>query len=167
MEYYNGVPWTSYQIRKIARCACAGNAFPPPISKETTSLRSRHASRHVRDAGAMMHVEIAYPRWSVKRSRHSRSMRNLQFYVSGKRAMRNGIITSYAQCICTNYLKQLNARLWISSRIFRRFNYAYYVKKVWQISLVRSLNILHQVSGLEWINFGYAKKYFWSQFALC
>ena len=122
VEYYNGVPWTSDQIRKIARCACAGNAFPPPISKETISLRSRNASRHVRYARAMMHIEIAYPRWWVKRSRHSRSMRNLQFYVSGKRVVPNGTITSYAHCICTNYLKQLNARLSISSRIFCRFN---------------------------------------------
>ena len=33
-------PWTSYQIRKIAGCACAGNPgkfSPPPTSKETAS----------------------------------------------------------------------------------------------------------------------------------
>ena len=34
-----------------------------------------------------MHVEIAYPRWRGKRSRHSRCMRNAQFYASGKRPM--------------------------------------------------------------------------------
>ena len=34
-----------------------------------------------------MHVGIAYPRWRGKRSRHSRRMRNRQFYVSGKRPM--------------------------------------------------------------------------------
>ena len=36
--YSNSVPWASYQIRKIADCACAGNAGNvslPPISKET------------------------------------------------------------------------------------------------------------------------------------
>ena len=32
-----------------------------------------------------MHVGIANPRWRGKRSRHSRRMRNPQFYVSGKR----------------------------------------------------------------------------------
>ena len=32
-----------------------------------------------------MHVGIAKPRWRGKRSRHSRRMRNPQFYVSGKR----------------------------------------------------------------------------------
>ena len=32
-----------------------------------------------------MHVGIANPRWWGQRSRHSRCMRNLQFYVSGNR----------------------------------------------------------------------------------
>ena len=39
------------------RCACAGNAgnvFPA-----TGGKRSRHASRHVRDARAMVHAGIA------------------------------------------------------------------------------------------------------------
>ena len=34
-----------------------------------------------------MHVGIANPRWRGKRSRHSRRMRNPQFYISGKRTM--------------------------------------------------------------------------------
>ena len=34
-----------------------------------------------------MHAGIANPRWPGKRSRHSRRMRNPQFYVSGKRPM--------------------------------------------------------------------------------
>ena len=62
--------WASYQIRKIVGCACAGNAgnvFP----------RRR----------AVMHVGIAHLRWRGKRSRHSRRMRDPQFYVSGKRPM--------------------------------------------------------------------------------
>ena len=57
----------------------------PLISKETTNTRSWHASRHVRDARAVMHVGIANLWWQRKRSRHSRRMRNPQFYVSGKR----------------------------------------------------------------------------------
>ena len=52
---------------------------PPPISKETDSWRSRHASRHVRDARAVMHVGIAHLRWRGKRSRHSRRMRTRNF----------------------------------------------------------------------------------------
>ena len=79
---------TSYQIRKIARCACAGNTgnvSPATNFKETASLRSRHPSRHVRHARAVMHVGIANPRWRGKRSRHSRRMHNPQRYVSGKK----------------------------------------------------------------------------------
>ena len=78
------LPWVSYQIRKIAGCACAGNAghvFP----HRRLQWKSRHASRHVRHARAVMHVGIAYPRCRGKHSRHSRLMRNPQFYVSGKR----------------------------------------------------------------------------------
>ena len=35
--------------------------------------------------GAVMHVEIAAPRWRGKRPRHSRHMHNPHLYVSGKR----------------------------------------------------------------------------------
>ena len=50
-------PWVSCQIRKIAGCACAGNAgnvFPASVGK-----RSQHASRHVHDARVMLHAAIA------------------------------------------------------------------------------------------------------------
>ena len=63
--------WASYQIWKNCRLhmrrECRERFPPPSISKETDSLRSRHASRHVRDAGAVMHVGIYYPRWRGKR----------------------------------------------------------------------------------------------------
>ena len=42
----------------------------------------------MRHARAVMHVGIANPRWRGKRPRHSRRMHNPQFYVSGKRPMR-------------------------------------------------------------------------------
>ena len=80
--------WASYQIRKIADCACAGNAgdvFPATDFKGNCGLASRHASRHVCHARAVMHDGIANPRWRGKRSRHSRRMRNPQFYISDKR----------------------------------------------------------------------------------
>ena len=53
----NGLQWVSHQICEIAGCACTGNAgnvFPT-----TTGQRSRYASRHVRNARAVMHVGIA------------------------------------------------------------------------------------------------------------
>ena len=66
-----------------------GTFSPPSTSKETASSRFRHASRHVRGARVVMHVGIANQRWRGKRSRHSRRMRNPQFYVSGKRPMKS------------------------------------------------------------------------------
>ena len=61
---FHNMLWASYQIRKIAGCACAGNAgnvFPATAGK-----RSRHASRHVRDARAVMHAGIANYRFPLK-----------------------------------------------------------------------------------------------------
>ena len=46
-----------------------------------------HHGTCVRHARAVMHVGITNPRWLGKRSRHSRRMRNPQFYASGKRPM--------------------------------------------------------------------------------
>ena len=54
----------SYQIRKFTCCACAGNAgnvFPA-----TAGYLSRHASRHVRDVRAVMHVGIDNLRCPLK-----------------------------------------------------------------------------------------------------
>ena len=54
------LPCASFcHIRKIAGCACArnaGNAFPT-----TAGSRSRHASRHVRDARALLPVSLTRP----------------------------------------------------------------------------------------------------------
>ena len=58
---------------------CRERFPPPPTSKETSSQRSLHASRHVRHARAVMHVGITYPRWRGKPSRHSRRMRTRNF----------------------------------------------------------------------------------------
>ena len=56
-----------------------GTFYPPPTSKESASLRSQHASRHVCHVRAVMHVGIANLRWKGKRSRHPQRMRNPQF----------------------------------------------------------------------------------------
>ena len=80
--------WASYQIRKCAGCARAGNAgniFQPP--------RVNYPDMH--HGTCVTHVPWCMPgsltsgflwnRWRGKRSWHSRRMRNMQFYVSGKR----------------------------------------------------------------------------------
>ena len=79
-------PLTRYAKLRIPHAPGIPVTFSlPPTSKETTSLRSRHASRHVHHTRVVMHVEIANPRWRGKRSRHSRRMRNPQFCAAGKR----------------------------------------------------------------------------------
>ena len=65
-----------------------GTPSPPPTSKETASYQSRHASLHVRQQRAVMHVGIDNPRWRWKRFWHSWHSRNPQFHVSDKRPMR-------------------------------------------------------------------------------
>ena len=51
-----GTLWASYQICKIAGCACAGNAGN--IFTAVTGWRSWHASWHKCDAHAVMHAGI-------------------------------------------------------------------------------------------------------------
>ena len=76
-------PLTRYPKLRVAHAPGLPGTFPPPpTSKETASKRSRHASRHVCDARAVMHVGIANPGW---RGKHSKRMRNSQLCVSGKR----------------------------------------------------------------------------------
>ena len=88
--------WASYQIRKLRVAhvpGMSGMFSPSPTSTETASKRPRHASRHVRHARAVMHGWIARAvihggivnlQWRGNRSRHSRRMRNPQYYVPGK-----------------------------------------------------------------------------------
>ena len=49
---------------QICGCACAGNAGK--VFPVTTGKRSRHASRHVRHARAVMHAGIANQRFPLK-----------------------------------------------------------------------------------------------------
>ena len=57
------------------------------LQRESLVSDPGYASRHVRDAPAVMHVGTANSRLRGKRSRHYRRMRNPQFYVSGKKPM--------------------------------------------------------------------------------
>ena len=86
----NWFTWAYCQIRKIAGAHASGmpGAFSPPA-------RVSYPDMH--HGTCVTHVPWCMPwsltggfhgsRWRGKRSRHSRRMRNLQFYVSGKRSM--------------------------------------------------------------------------------
>ena len=96
--------WASYQVRKIAGCACAGNArnvfpaidlnghrclaIPALITARTWPLSDKKSVGLLSNSGnvrTMMVAGIASPRYQGNRSWNSRRMRNPQFYVSGKR----------------------------------------------------------------------------------
>ena len=80
------IQWASYQIRKIAGFASAGNAgnvFPMTDFKWSHQLTIPVCIR-ARASRAVIHARIASPRWQGKRSR---CMGNPQCYVSGKRPM--------------------------------------------------------------------------------
>ena len=83
----NGLLTRYVKLRVAHALGMPGTFSPSPNSKETANQRSRHASRHVRHARAVMHVGVTNPLWWGKRARHSRRMRTSQFYVSGKRPM--------------------------------------------------------------------------------
>ena len=110
-EHFTAWPLTRYVKSRVAHAPGKPGTFSPlPTSKETASWQSRHAPRHVRDARAVR-VRIANPRWRWKRSRHSRRMRNPQFYVSGKRPVEgvcNPESHSWGYCTAINilYLRQ-------------------------------------------------------------
>ena len=88
------LPWASCQIRNIANCACAGNAG-------SVFIRHRFQRKPlVSDPGMHHGTCVMHVPWcmsgslnhdgGVNRSRHSRSMRNSQFDVSGKRPIASG-----------------------------------------------------------------------------
>ena len=85
---WNLTVWASYQIRKITGCACAGNVSPS----------SRISDPDMHHGTCVTHVPWCMPEsltssfiWNRvrgKRFRHSRCMRNPQFFVSDKRPIR-------------------------------------------------------------------------------
>ena len=80
-------PWASYQIRKIAVCACpgsAGNIFPPPVSDP--NMHHGTCVTHVPWCmPGSLTIGFLWSRWQEKRFWHPRRMHNTQFSVSGKR----------------------------------------------------------------------------------
>ena len=104
-------PWAPCQIRKIAGCACAGNAgnvFPPP----------RVSNPGMHHGTCVTHVPWCKSRsitsgflWIHRReksSRHSRHMRNPQFYVSGKRPMPRQLWTYCSERHLTYYKSRIS-----------------------------------------------------------
>ena len=115
---------------------------PPPTSKETASYRSQHASPHVRHERAVMHVGIANSRWRGKRFRHSRRMRNPQFYVSGKRP----VVMTWASVylIRVYFWKKINRALFLKNRAYHQLVYSW----GFVINTLRQRNCRHFVDDI-------------------
>ena len=91
--------WASCQIRKIGGYACAGNAgnvFPPPRIGDPNMQR------------------FLWSRWQGKSSRHSRRMRNPQYYVSSKRPTYDWPLGTMATCQFTDDTEIASLVLWDS-----------------------------------------------------
>ena len=84
------VAWASYQLHKIACCACGCRQRFPCHRLQRKPLVSdldMDNGTCVTHVPWCMSIGIANPRWRGTRSRHCRRMRNPQFYVSGERPM--------------------------------------------------------------------------------
>ena len=82
--------WTSCQIREIAGCACAGmpGTFSSPLRVSDPDMHHGTCVTHVPWCmSGSLTSSFLWSRRRLKRSRHSRRMCNLQFYVSGKRSI--------------------------------------------------------------------------------
>ena len=83
-DFPGGVAWASYQMRKIAGFGVLhapgmpGTFSPLPRFSDP----DMHHTRAWRMPGSLTSC-ILWSRWREKRCRHSRRMRNAQFYVSG------------------------------------------------------------------------------------
>ena len=97
------------KLRVVHAPGMPGTSSPPPTSNEVASWRSRHASRHVRHARAVMHFGIAKRRWWGKCSRHSRRMPNPKIYVSDKRPMELLTQGLRGRLMCTTKIKIINS----------------------------------------------------------
>ena len=126
-------PLASYQIRKVAGCACAGkagNVFPATDFKGNRWLTippfiTARVSRTCREACRDRSSAVA-----GNRSWHSRCMRNPQFFVSGKRPIHTPIEINHGpisglSCSGENGNETLTHKLNVN-RTYLRYQTPYY-----------------------------------------
>ena len=91
-------PWAPCWIRRIAECACAGNVgnvFRAPRFSDPDMHHHTCVTRVPWCMPRSLTSGFLWSPWRGKRPRHSRRMRNTQFYVSDKRPMAGGIVNLY------------------------------------------------------------------------
>ena len=111
-------PLTRYVKFRVAHAPGISWTFSPP---------PRVSDPVMHYGTCVTHVPLCMPgsltrgflwsRWRGKRSRHSRRMRNPQFYVSGKRPMMKGLSWTgdYRDCVCNPLIDS-----WVCSSRYRR-----------------------------------------------
>ena len=83
--------WASYQQHKLAGCPSgtgnAGNVFPPSRVSDPDLHHATCVTHGPWCMSGSLTSGFLWSQWQGKPYRHSRRMRNPQFYVSGKRSM--------------------------------------------------------------------------------
>ena len=108
--------WASYQIRKIAGCACTGNAgnvFPTTAVSDPVMHHGTNVTHVPWCMPGSLISSSPWSRWLGKHSRHSRCMRYLQFCVSGKRPM------AWRRVGKTHYLNRWWSRSLVPNNVIR------------------------------------------------
>ena len=95
----------------------------------------------------VMHVGIGSPRWRGKLSRHSRRIRNLQFYASGKRQMDG--LTQHIQWHCRILVTDKGTAN--SSPVFGRVRFEYIGLRPWTINLRQRVKLAKFKSGIYFV----------------
>ena len=103
MEDAKASAWPSCQIRKLAGCACAGNAgnifFPTPRVSDPDMHHGTCVTHVPWCMPGLLTSDFLWSRLRVKRSRLSRRMRNPQVDLSGKSLLTCYMRLTYV-CIC-------------------------------------------------------------------
>ena len=118
-------PLTRYVKLQVAHApGMPGKFFPAAVFKGN---RSRHASRHVRDARAVMHVGIAYLRWRVKRSRYSPLMRTCNIAYLARGPWIRMSLLKHANVSSAPVLSTANSQWnWSNSSVIKRMRFELY-----------------------------------------
>ena len=104
--YYQGPPTRNAKLR-VAHAPGMPGTFSPPLWVSNPDIHHGSCIPHVPWCmfGSLTN-DFLWSRWRGKRSRHSRCVRNQQYYVSGKRPMWKITATLlWPQCVQNNYTK--------------------------------------------------------------
>ena len=148
--------WASYQIRKIAGCACTGNTgnvFPARVGSDPVMHHGTCVTHVPWCMPGSLTSDFLLIRQREKRSRHSRCICNPQFCVSGKRPISFGRWHSVGRGIkiCLDWIRKLmmkpNHRRIQDVTVFQANKFA---KQVFQLTPIPIRIILLSLVSIQW-----------------